>query len=433
MNAAWMLWLLGCAAHRARPAALEQAGLEGWTVSLAVDAETSGALALPPMGLDVELDLRFGQVRRFRDGSLGMALHARSEAAWLRQGEQRTPLEPPGLAGRTVELRTFPDGEILAVNLADHWVGPDRYGDVLDLLFPLLSPAPPALEEGAEAARAVTWQARLAGGRAWRGVVDAVWHNAGQVTVEGVETWHLTWRGPWRTQGRDGTTAPPLSLEARGEVSGEVWIATADLRPVRAEIRGERALHLGGLTQVQRLQATATRRPAREPMALGQGGPVAPTPSGNPVADDAAPLPRYLEPQALRASLVDAVPAFDGCLTAAGLREGAGLLEVRVGSDGRASALTRPLPDGRGGLEAAAGCLAAVAEGLAWPPHDEAPVVLRWPLVAQAGQLLPYPTLDVVARPVTPLLLLLPPLSAPLEAQLRASGLLGLAEGGGEG
>lgn len=171
------------------------------------------------------LTLEVSRSRRFRDGSEGLLIHI-TEADVMPAGgsSQRS-----GLAGRALELRRFGDGEILQMGPVAPLAGGDRQGEVLDLIFPLLSPSPPDLRSGQTAQRVARWPFRLAGDVGQRGMVELNWHYEDTAELDGIGTHHLTYEGPWETLGSDRASDWPRGMRALGEAEGEVWLGRADL------------------------------------------------------------------------------------------------------------------------------------------------------------------------------------------------------------
>ena len=158
--------------------------------------------------------------RAFRDGSLGSVLRFEQATLKTRDG---APL-PLQLEGRTVELRRFPDGEILDVDLAEHVIGSDRLLGVFDLLFPLVSPFPPDLpKNGVKVHRAIVWPVLDEARNGWYQRAETDWTLAGTEKVGDREAQRLEYDGPWTGQGKDPVGTVPVALSSRGHAAGVLW------------------------------------------------------------------------------------------------------------------------------------------------------------------------------------------------------------------
>ena len=158
--------------------------------------------------------------RTFRDGSLGSVLRFEEATLSTRDG---TAL-PLTLAGRTVELRRFPDGEILDVDFADHVIASDRLVGVFDLLFPLVSPFPPDMpKDGVTVPRTISWPVLDEQRNGWYQRADTEWRLAGTEAIDDREAVRLEYVGPWTGQGKDAVGTVPVGLSSRGHASGVLW------------------------------------------------------------------------------------------------------------------------------------------------------------------------------------------------------------------
>ncbi|MCB9778321.1 MAG: hypothetical protein H6742_07140 [Alphaproteobacteria bacterium] len=218
-------------------------------VALSVDARTS-ARRLEDVGPDLALDALFGPLgafgvdldlvldmtpsRTFRDGSLGwLVVFERAQATVRRPGQDPVAIDDFGLQGRAVELRTFGDGEILVVDQAAAIGGADRMGDVLDVLWPLLSPAPPSLDAGQEQGAQSRWPLMVGPQRGWRHTLAARWRNEGQ---DDAGLWHLAYDGPVEVRGQDRATSPWIGVRGRGQAEGRVTLGDDPGVPVAARL-----------------------------------------------------------------------------------------------------------------------------------------------------------------------------------------------------
>lgn len=207
------------------------------------------ALGLAPyqqQAVQLEALIELRPSREFDDGSLGWLVHfVEVQGTVLLPDPQSDdgaaalvptgPASPWQLQGRSVELRTFPDGEVLAVDLAEHLVGAGRPGELLDVLFPVLSPFPPELDAGATTRRTSRWPLTVGGPRGWRHALHAAWTNQGLVpdgAGEGAPAWRFTYEGPTEVRGGDPEARPPVGVQGRGQLRGEVWLDDVDTDPV---------------------------------------------------------------------------------------------------------------------------------------------------------------------------------------------------------
>jgi hypothetical protein len=175
--------------------------------------------------------------RTFRDGSLGSVLRFEEAALTTKNGQ---PL-PLTLAGRTVELRRFPDGEILDVDLADHVIASDRLLGVFDLLFPLVSPFPPDLpKDGVKAPRILVWPVLDEKRNGWYQRAETEWTLAGTESLGDRKVFRLEYVGPWTGRGKDAVGTVPVGLTSHGQASGVLWYDATTLDLVAQEFHWRR-------------------------------------------------------------------------------------------------------------------------------------------------------------------------------------------------
>lgn len=237
----------------------------------AADAAGSPLAAIAPLA-DLRqrytFDLRLAGARTYRDGSEGLLL--RFVDGSLLEGEGSAP-QVPSLVGRSVELRRFPDGELLRIDLLDHVAGGDRHGELLDPLYFALSPRPPDLPApGATDRRTARWPLFLDRDRGLWTTVSADWTLAGTERIADDRVWKIDYQGIWTTEGGDRSHGPPIAAKGEGTVQGTVWLSQSDHGLVRHTLRWSRTLTLtydgapaGPVTVVQRqaYEATVERRP----------------------------------------------------------------------------------------------------------------------------------------------------------------------------
>lgn len=262
----WLLWALGCA-PKDNPAAATSTdgGVERFKVHVQTTVSVEGADQLPLElrsllgGFQTETDLVIEKslVRQFRDGSLGYRVHfAEASSGVVRAGEEREPVTM-SLAGRTVELRAFPDGELLDVDLVSHVVGPERMMDTLDVVFPAISPAPPASMKGA---RAFHWPVKLSREQVVRNSVWATW----DIEDKQRERLALVYSGGWEATGWERVGEGRMRMDGRGELSGALDVRRSDGQFTRHTLHGARTLAIpypgaSALEQTTRFDVTVER------------------------------------------------------------------------------------------------------------------------------------------------------------------------------
>ena len=219
-----MLWLFAvlasCSVHRAGEQAVDVARQYRVTVSAQFGAvKTEESVLQPAMETRLALRVTSTPTRRFRDGSLGAQL--RVVDAELTVDGEPVPVE---LVGRTAELRTFANGEILDIGWIDRLSGPGRHLDAFEVIFPALSPAPPSVKVGVEENRRIIWPFRSGRTVRWDNAVEAVWKNLGVDKALTSPAWELTYRGPWTLDGGTRFVSPGVGYTAKGHGEGTVWM-----------------------------------------------------------------------------------------------------------------------------------------------------------------------------------------------------------------
>ena len=202
------------------------------TQGAGADGEPLGALA----GLEQQEHHLRGRVvmtrsRTYRDDSIGWTVRFDE----LQEGPTADgPWIESGLEGRSIELRTFDDGQILAVVDAQHVTGDGRRGDVYDLLLPTLSPTVPALGSGDSAYRRSSWPFQVSSKSGTRSTLVAEYTHLG---VESRRA-ELAYGGTLEGEGHDDHLDGELTLG--GQVEGTVWMRTTDAVMVRHDAVWER-------------------------------------------------------------------------------------------------------------------------------------------------------------------------------------------------
>ena len=254
-----MLWLvavlMSCSVHRAGEQPVDVTRHYRVTVAARFGAvESNGSVLQPPVDTQLALRMTSTPTRRFRDGSFGTQL--RVEDATLTMDGEAVPLE---LVGRTAELRTFANGEILDIGWVDKFSRPARHMDAFEVIFPALSPAPPSVTVGAEAHRRIIWPFRSGRAVRWDNAVDAVWGNKGVDKAQASPAWALTYRGPWNLDGRTRLGAPSIGYTAQGHGEGTVWMDVKTGMMALHQFEWHRTVQVEGkaaITQTQAFQGT---------------------------------------------------------------------------------------------------------------------------------------------------------------------------------
>lgn len=244
-----LILLAGCAS-RDTPAP-EPDPIERFRIQIQADFTTSGQEALPdslpeeslallePVGFDLDVVVSRQPSQIFRDGSLGHIVRFETAEGTLRRGGVAADA-PLSLAGRTVEVRSFTDGELLDVTLMEHIAGIGRYGDVFDLIFPVLSPTPPDLSGRQVIPRAMHWPVRLSETEQLLNTLWAQWSLQESTPSE----WHLAYAGKWAIRGAQEAGGRKVPAGGSGDGTGEVWLRRSDSRLERHTFQWQRELTL---------------------------------------------------------------------------------------------------------------------------------------------------------------------------------------------
>ncbi|MFT5680377.1 MAG: hypothetical protein ACI8RZ_001283 [Myxococcota bacterium] len=244
-----LILLAGCAG-RNTPAP-EPDPIERFRIQIQADFTTTGLENLPdslppesvdllaPVGFDLDVVVRREPSQVFRDGSLGHYVRFESAEGTIRRGEVATPAVLT-LAGRTVEVRTFTDGELLDVTLMEHIAGLGRYGDVFDLIFPILTPTPPDLSGQQAIPRAMHWPVRLSENEQLLNTLWAQWSMLESTSDE----WHLGYAGKWAIRGAQEAGGQKVPAGGSGTGEGEIWLRHSDSRLERHTFQWQRELTL---------------------------------------------------------------------------------------------------------------------------------------------------------------------------------------------
>ena len=218
-----------------------------------VDPDSHGSLQ-GATEADLRIQLTLTPVRTFRDGSLGRIVSIESADLRVTEEGMDRPM-PLTLAGRTAELRTFPNGEILDISWGDRLAGLGRYLDVFEIVFPAISPTPPSLDDGKEARRRIIWPFRSEPTLRWDNAVEATWTNQGVQGAGEEQSWQLHYAGPWALKGQTRNTPSPTSYVAEGQGSGTVEVEVMSGRLVSHDFEWERTAVVSGARALQQTQA----------------------------------------------------------------------------------------------------------------------------------------------------------------------------------
>ncbi|MCB9793261.1 MAG: hypothetical protein H6741_11085 [Alphaproteobacteria bacterium] len=186
----------------------------------------AAAAALEEARLSLRGALEQRRARSFRDGSEGHLVTFLEVEASQDGGEWA----PWALGGRSLELRTFPTGEILDLYELEHVAGPGRHADLFDLLYPVLSPVVPRVTRGEEAWRRASWPFSVSRDRQLRTMLNASYRNEEILNLPQGRSARLPYTGTMEGKGQDSEGPARLSLE--GEASGEVFMRLNDARMV---------------------------------------------------------------------------------------------------------------------------------------------------------------------------------------------------------
>lgn len=385
----------------------------------------------------LELELRLA--RRFRDGSLGWLIRV-VEARRTAPGEEGPAANSDwSLQGRSVELRTFDDGEVLSVEPASQLMGSDRLGGLADVIGPLLSPHVPDIRKGRTERRTTRWALIPSAGTGLRMRLLAEWTALGRDAKDG--PWRVAWAGAVDGRARsvdslggdEGGEVREATVE--GQASGEVSLLDVPRLPVPLRLVDHRLTMTRvvetrfsgapqGPIQLRQTQVVTATSRVRE-----RGGAPAPDPLGDarapqglePHVADRLPLDRYLDETRARAAMTALAEAMSPC--APDLPDGAYPLYFWISGAGKVLELhaeEAPAP--------VLQCLALASERLVLPPTDDERVLVRGSVLLRQGVAGSGPGIERVPRRSELDILLLPWWESPEAALLRSVSLGGPSE-----
>jgi hypothetical protein len=354
---------LGLATAQAEPA------VEKYRFSVAVrTSEMSVAEStMPDAQWEVAGTLSLTATHRNRDGSIGYRVNLETASE---EGQ------PSPLQGRSFGFRAFSDGEILDMSDGEHIAGWRSRGDLIDLLMPLLSPAPPKGLDHASGHRRLIWPVRVGTAVRWDNAVEADW------TIDtGPEETRLSYSGPYTLAGSDRRPGGRLLFGATGRLSGTL-VQRADgawsheillVRQVHIEV-GRRA----PVVQEQEIRARI------EGDRLGK----------IPREQGPAPAARYLNLGRVQPVVQKLPVGFAECEAS----QDALTLPVRVRITGAGDV-------GIIGAQEVPECISRCIEALVFPAHDGPPLEVRFTVYRRGGRLTVSPVVALIGVPVGPVLI----------------------------
>ena len=224
-----MLFLLLACAATPDPIAVPEAP-PVWRFELAADYQTEGVDAegqpiavLAPYAEQREWlrgSLSRSYARRYQDDSQGWVVRfGLVESAPAAEG----PWTRTELSGKSVELRGFDNGEVLALRGAEHLAGAPRYGEVLDFVFVGISPTVPDLKEGESGWRRQNWPFLVAKQRRMHSTLHAEW----TATERSPQRVVLDYKG--KLEGRGLDTPAQATMVLSGQAQGQVVMRVSDV------------------------------------------------------------------------------------------------------------------------------------------------------------------------------------------------------------
>jgi hypothetical protein len=338
-----------------------------YSVAVRTSEMSLAALTMPAAQWQVAGTLSLTATHRLRDGSIGyrVSLDTATESG-----------QPSPLQGRSFGFRAFEDGEILDMGDGEQIAGWRSRGDLIDLLLPLLSPAPPDRVGEGTGHRRLIWPVRVGPKVRWDNAVEADW------TIDtGLEETRLSYSGPYTLAGSDRRPGGRLLFGATGRLSGTL-VQRADgawsheillVRQVHIEV-GRRA----PVVQEQEIRARI------EGDGLGK----------IPREQGPAPAARYLNIGRVQ-SVVQKLPvAFAECEAS----QDALTLPVRIritGAGGVGIIGAPEMPE----------CISSRIEALVFPAHDGPPLEVRFTVYRRGGKLIVSPVVELIGVPVGPVLI----------------------------
>jgi hypothetical protein len=368
-----MLWPmgLGTAVFLGLGLARADSNLERYRFSVAVRTSEMSVAAstMPAAQWQVAGTLSLGATHRYRDGSIGY----RVSLDEVSEGGQPSPLQ-----GRSFGFRTFEDGEILDMSDGAQIAGWRSRGDLIDLLVPLLSPAPPKKVEQGTGHRRLIWPVRVGTKVRWDNAVEADWIL--RADPADPEAMVLEYSGPYTLSGADKRPGGKLLLEGEGKLSGELRQHPDGRWSHRITLDREVQVLVGAAPPVIQQQQIVASISGDSLVQL-------------PSLTGPAPAPRYLQIAQIQPVVQGAPAGMAACEPG----QEALTLPVRLNIDG----------DGRvSKLEAGESppCVQRALKALSFPSHDGPGLELRFTVYRRAGRFGVSPLVALMRQPVGPVL-----------------------------
>ena len=347
-----------------------------------VDVETSDVAStdgsLPGGSWHVSGELTVEATHRNRDGSVSLRVSLVAVDGRLGAGEEA---HQAAIQGRSFGMRVFEDGEVLDVSDGAYISGWDHRGDLIDVLLPLLSPAPPKLKGDAPVRRRLIWPFRAGEGVRWDNAVEAQWHR--EVPTDAAGRQVLKYQGPYQLDGWDKRPGGKLVFDGDGTLSGVISVGESAGWRHSIEMRREVRVTVGSaapLVQRQHIRGSVERI---------DGAPV----KRAQTISDRAPLARYLQFSVVQ-PIVQGLP---GALLPCGVAEDLTLpVVLEIAGDGQVSAVVaESLPE----------CVQQALSALQFPAHDGPLAKVRFTVYARGGRIEVSPVAELVHAPVGPVLI----------------------------
>jgi hypothetical protein len=368
-----MLWPmgLGTAVFLGLGLARADSNLERYRFSVAVRTREMSVAdsTMPDAQWQVAGTLSLAATHRNRDGSIGYRV---SLETVLEEGQ------PSPLQGRSFGFRTFEDGEILDMVDGAQIAGWRSRGDLIDLLLPLLSPAPPKKVGQGTAHRRLIWPVRVGSKVRWDNAVEADWVLVADPAEP--EATVLEYSGPYTLSGADKRPGGKLLFEGEGQLSGEL----------RQHPDGRWSHRITLDREVQVIVGTAPP--------LIQHQQIVASISGDslvqlPSVAGPAPAPRYLQIAQVQPVVEGAIAGMERCEP--GPEPLTLPVRLNIAGDGRVSK-----------LEAGESppCVQQALLALSFPSHDGPVLEVRFTVYRRGGRFGVSPLVALMRQPVGPVL-----------------------------
>ncbi len=245
---------------------------------LLVDITTRHDLVDTPFDWRWAGELRVAYARTFRDGSIGrLACFSGGRTSIVRDGA--TSPTASDLDGACVELRAFVDGawpgDVLSVGPIGRWTGTGGHLELLDVVWPTLSPQIPTVDREGRGNATAAWPLNASRSGAPRARLTSGWALDRRSSDSAAYTW----------TGDLASTSGAVGVS--GTASGELLVDLAASRVARHRSEWRRTVRVAFPTRevVQDIRTTVTL------VYAGEGPPmvVAPMPEDDAAAD-ASPL-----------------------------------------------------------------------------------------------------------------------------------------------